>query len=49
MPPQASELATNYYINLPELLEYGVDVAVAIQRVGDLVIGGPGVQHSVRG
>ena len=39
---------TGLYLKITDLLDYGVDVALALQRPGDLVIGGPGLNHAVR-
>jgi len=38
---------SNLFVRVTDLLDYNVDVAVAIQRVGQLVVGGPGVGHGV--
>jgi hypothetical protein len=38
---------TNVVIRVTQLVDWGVDVAVAIQRVGEMVVGGPGVGHAV--
>jgi len=38
---------TNFVVRVTELLDFGVHVAVAIQRVGELIVGGPGVGHGL--
>lgn len=36
-----------FTVKVRDLLDCGVDVAVAIQRVGELIVGGPGCSHGV--
>jgi hypothetical protein len=36
---------TDFVVRVTDLLEWGVDVAVGIQRVGEMIVGGPGVGH----
>ena len=38
---------TDFVVRVTDLLDHGVDVAVAIQRVGEMIVGGPGVGHGL--